>query len=745
MAALGIALLAVPIPPASAAETPARLDDEIGRSETRIYGAPYRIETGLSVADAALPDRLERLGYRRVHRLPEHAGEYFWGHDVVWIYRRSHRWGGRQHPASLFGLALDPAGRVRAALTQSRTEMPIDPGSLWLEPPLLSESIDGDRAIRRPVRLEDLPDRVWRAVLAAEDHRFFEHRGVSARAVARALLENLSHGGVVQGGSTITQQLVKNRDLTPRRTLGRKISEGVRALALEAEYDKEEILESYLNHVYLGHRDGLAIHGVGAAARVYFSKPAAQLTLAEAAMLAGMIRSPNRLAPDRHPSEAEARRNGVLSRMEELGWASADAVLEARATPPRLQPSPPSSPPAPHFLRWVGESARSEAGRRLSRGRGVVVETTLDLRLQEQAEAAVRRGLDAARRSSGARDVSAALVALDAGTGDVLAYVGGDPDASPPGFDHVRQARRQPGSVVKPLLLLEAFDDCGPRAPLYPATRIADAPLSIERPGGPWRPGNADGSFAGTITLRRALVESRNVPFVRLARWCGWDETAAYLDGLGLPMPEDPPPAFALGAVEATPLDVARAYSALAGGGESVALRPWSRIEEPDGDAIEARDPRRRRVAGPGAAYLVADLMEQAAREGTARPAAVPGRSVAAKTGTSSERRDAWLAGFAEGIVVVVWVGRDDGSPLGITGSRAAAPIFQELMTHALPARGRGPAARPEEVVPRWVDSRSGLLVRSRNPRAVEELFLESALPPRDRWWRSDEPVRVVE
>jgi membrane peptidoglycan carboxypeptidase len=269
--------------------------------------------------------------------------------------------------------------------------------------------------------------------------------------------------------------------------------------------------------------------------------------------------------------------------------------------------------------------------------------------------------------------------------------------------------------------------------------------LTIERPDGPWQPRNADGSFAGDITTRRALIESRNVPFVRIARWCGWEVMSDHLASLGLALPAEPPPALALGAVEESPLEIAVAYTAVAGRGQVAVPRPWSWVAEPDGDELEARPAKRRRVTGAGAAYLVEDLMQGAVRGGTARPAMVRGWTVAAKTGTSSERRDAWLAGFARGVVTVVWVGRDGGAPLGVTGSQAAAPVFRDFMTRALPSRGAEPPPRPRDVVGLWVDARTGLLVRSHNPRAVEELFLESATPPRDRWWRDDEPVRVVE
>lgn len=730
--------------PAAAASS---LDEELGRSEVRVYSRAYRVPRGRTVVEAALPQRLERLGYRRVRgRRPASPGEYFWGHEVFWIYRREHRLGGRRVPAELVGLTLArPDGRILGPRAAPGAEAPS--GLPRLEPETLAESLTGDRAPRRPVRLDDLPEHVWRALLAIEDARFLDHPGVDYRSVARALWANLRAGRVTQGGSTITQQLVKMRQLTPRRTLGRKLSEAVRALALETTHDKREILESYLNHVYYGHVDGVAVHGIGAAARAFFGRPARDLDLAQAALLAGIIQSPNRLSPVRHPGAARKRRDRVLTRLEELGWAGAEEARRARGRPLGISLDPPHPRRASHFLAWVAQGAEEEAPRWVGRGRGVVVQTSLDPYLQEVAEGVVADGLAELRRSHPRlrrAPLSAALVALDGATGEVLAYVGGDPGEPGGGFDRARSAHRQPGSTVKPLVLLEAFARCGGRRPLSPATRVADEPLRLDLPTGPWEPTNADGAFAGVMDLRTALVESRNVPFVRVARWCGFEDTARRMRRAGLTLPEAPPPSFVLGAVEVSPLELARAYTAFADAGRSAEPRPLVRLERPGGRRLARQGPRTRKVTDPASAYLVRDLMRGAVETGTARPARLPGLAVAAKTGTSSESRDAWLAGEAEGLVTVVWVGLDDGSPLGLSGARAAAPLWRRFMAAAALTRPRLPTGAPRGVVRRYVDPATGLLVRSFNPRARRELFRRGALPPRDRFFRIDRPLPVV-
>lgn len=720
------------------------LEQNLGRRDVRIYSAPFVIAPGGDIWGYALGDRLDRLGYHRVHRKPERSGEYFWGDENFWIFRRSFRHGGRQHPEILFGLRLDPRGRI----LQSFDEDGATTGELrlLLEPETLGESLSELRAPRVLLRLADLPEGVWRPVLAAEDARFFDHIGLDGKSLARALLANLKAGRVTQGGSTITQQLIKNRDLSPRRTLGRKASEAIRALTLEAEYDKKDILQAYLNQVYFGHYDQLAIHGFATAARLYFSKTAAELDLAEAATLAAMIQGPNRLSPVRHPDRVEERRNWVLSRLEELGWASPEAVRRAREKPVWARLTPPARPLAPHFLGWIESQVAADHSRRLDKGRGFVAETTLDPWLQHLAQQQVNDHLENLKKQRSLRraPLSAALVALDAATGDVLVHVGGEVQDGGQTFDRARNARRQPGSVLKPLLLLEAFAACGKRSPLHPATRIADEALELRLPSGPWRPENSDGTFHGTIDVRGALRDSLNVPFVRIASWCGFEETAQRLRRAGIDLPIPAPPAFALGAVETSPLALAAAYTVFENGGRLSRPRTFTRLERPSGRRLQRQGEKSKRVVDAGSAFLVHHLLTDVVENGTAQNAALDHYSAAAKTGTSSEKRDAWLAGSANGIVTVVWIGRDDGKPLGLTGSRAAAPLWRSFMQQAVAIRPRRGYPPPEGLVERWVDQRTGLLVRSSNRHARKEWFRRGVVPRRDRFWRADPASPII-
>ncbi len=748
VAAIWVALVLpflVSTTPAAGAE----LDRQLGRNEVRVYSAPFLIEPGVTVAEARLPQRLERRGYRRVAGRPEAPGEFFWGHEVFWVFRREHRVKAKRYRATLLGLDLRREDGRIVGWREPADRRSLRRAGPWIEPMVLAESLDQPRAARIPVSLAELPEHVWRSVLAAEDARFFDHVGIDGRSLARALLSNIKAGKVVQGGSTITQQLIKNRDLSPKRSATRKMSEAVRAVALEAEYDKREILEAYLNSVYFGHVNGVALYGVAAASRAFFSKSCDALDPGEAALLAAIIQGPNRLSPLRHPERVLKRQQWVLGRLAELGWVETKAVeAEYRRGMPRLTVDEPVAAGPKHLLSWLGEEVARKAEKRAERGRGFVVETTLDPVLQELSEQAVDRGLRRLRRSHSRLDdgqLSAALISIDASTGEILAYVGGDPFRRGDRFDRLRKARRQPGSTIKPLLLLEAFADCGSQEPLYPARRVSNRTLRVDLASGPWEPENPGRDFSGPVAIRQATVDSLNIPFVRVARWCGFDETAGRLRRAGLELPDDAPPAFALGAVETTPIQLAEAYTVIAGSGRRIRPTSIRRVSRPAGRKLFEGRRSRTRVVDPATAYLVRDILRDAVEHGTARGAAIEGLSVYGKTGTSSDSRDAWFVGGSRGLLTVVWVGRDDGSRLGLGGGQAAVPIWKAFMAEAVPTRPAESEPRPRDVSERWIHNPTGLLVREHRRDSRLELFRRGAEPPRRRLLARDEPIRAIE
>lgn len=709
----------------------AALEDDLGRNEVRILSAPFLLGSGVDPVSVRLPARLEWMGYERVRgQRPSEPGTFFWGDERFWIYRRAHRTQGGWRGASLLELRLDETGGVEGLFDSSGRAL--DWSEAYIEPVLLGVDLGRPRARTRAVALASLPDHVWRTVVAAEDARFFDHGGVDSRSVARALLANVRRGEVAQGGSTITQQLIKMRDLTPKRTLGRKASEALRALALEAEVDKEEILEAYLNAVYFGQIERVDVYGLGAAARAYFAKDAEDLDLHEATLLAGMIQSPNRLSPIRNPKAALDRRLYVLDRLEALGWIESERLAPLRTmttTQVRVRV------PVPEMSGALRTALRDALPRnvraRLEEGRGFVLETTLDPWLQASAEATLAR--------AGRDRVQGALAAADASTGHLLALVGSTDSSGRDELDRTRRAVRQPGSTVKPFVVMEALERCGGEERLTLATRVLDRPVEIDLPSGPWRPSNTDDGFRGVVDVRETLTASLNVPTVRIARHCGFASVAQRFRRVGLPAGTERTPSFVLGAEEVSPRDLLRSMARLA-----PLARPRQptilvrRASTPSGRILTARKrgPRTRYLASKGARVLVRRALADAARR-----AGLNQREGWGKTGTSSDRRDAWFAGGVGSIVAVVWLGRDDGRPTGLSGARSALPVWREWIDAAAPLAAIERSADYDAGVlegleARWIDEESGLVLREQRAGARKEWFLPRTVPPRKRWWR---------
>ncbi|MGH7357812.1 MAG: transglycosylase domain-containing protein, partial [Candidatus Rokuibacteriota bacterium] len=542
--------------------TVARLDLDAAQATSLVYAAGRRIAPGGAIR--AVGEGLERLAYREVSGEPRRPGEFRRAPGRWEIHLRARS--DIPRPATRVGLVVKDARIVEV------TGAPGEPDPLELEPEVLTGIGETGGERRRPLALTDMSRLVPLAVLAAEDHRFFDHGGVDLVAVGRALVVNASRRAIAQGGSTLTQQLVKNLALRPDRTWSRKIREAVLALALERRYPKPRILEAYLNTVYLGQHGRAAIHGVGAAAQSYLSKDARQLSAAESALLAGMIRAPNRYSPVEHPERARGRRNIVLRQMHELGFIDGRTLDAALAERTRVRGAPSVPPPAPYFLDYV----RAETGRPLRAG--ARIHSTLDPALQRAAESAVARGLDRLesahrrlRRSPGGERLQAALVALDPATGAVRAMVGGR-DYELSAFNRVTHARRQPGSAFKPFVFLAALRrGPGGEPPAVTAvTLVEDLPIEIETREAPWAPRNFEDRFEGVITVRRALEQSSNAAAVRLAQAAGLARVVRTARDVGFTSRMAPVPALALGSFEVTPLELGAAYAALANGGTPV-------------------------------------------------------------------------------------------------------------------------------------------------------------------------------
>jgi penicillin-binding protein 1B len=694
----------------------------------RIYAAPTVLRPGAPVPRGGLVRALARLGYRPGGTLA--PGEFRADGGTIDVAARPSPapWA----PPPRWARVVVRDGAV--AELRDRAGRPLD--QFELDPEVLALLGAGGPSLDPGG--EAAPAVCRAAVLAAEDRHFFHHPGVDPLAVARALWTNVRAGERLQGGSTITQQLAKNAFLSPRRTVRRKIEEAVLAILLEARATKEQILRRYLASVYLGVDGGLPVHGLAQGAEVYFGKPLGQLGPAECALLAGIIRAPNGLAPRRRPRAALARRNHVLALMVSDGSLDAATAARARAEPLRLAAPRARAVAALYVAAQVRRELARVVAPEVAAAPGLAVFTGIDADAQREAERAVRRQLAAVERGRRRREpLQAALVALDPYTGQVRALVGGRDYGSSP-LDRALRARRQPGSAFKPFVYLAALDP-GSRGAARPWTVVStvdDSPVTVRSGGRLWQPANYDGSFAGPLPLEDALAESRNAATVRLALDVGLGAVARAATNLGLRGPFPPVPALALGVAETSLLELAAAYGVFASGGV------WRRpalvvgVVSASGETVYAAPRMERRVLAPGVAYLMTYLLERVVDVGTGRGARAAGLTGAAagKTGTTDDTRDAWFIGFTPELVAGVWVGLDRGGPTGLTGAQGALPIWTEFVRAISPGAERAFPV-PEDVVWREVDPATGLLATSGCPERRREPFLAATAPelPCDR------------
>lgn len=529
---------------------------------------------------------------------------------------------------------------------------------------------------RVPVALSAIPKYLADAVLAVEDQRFYAHEGLDFKRIAGAFVANVKARGVAEGGSTITQQLAKNFFLSPSRNPIRKVREASIATVLEARYSKDQILEAYLNEVYLGQDGGTAIHGVGAASAFYFGKTVDKLTLAEAALLAGMIHAPNRVAPTRHVDEAIARRNLVLDLMVQQKRIASEVAGLASTEPVPTRNYPRMAIDARYFRDFVAKSTEASVP-----DRGTAIFTTLDARLQQSAEGAIAHGLARIRLPK----VEAALVAVDPHTGDILAMVGGR-DYATSQFNRATDAHRQPGSAFKPIVALAAFEGgAGSSAQFTLASMLEDEPLQVPTSRGTWEPLDYDGTFRGTVTLREALEQSLNIPFARIGLEVGPQRIASTAHTLGITSKLDAVPSLALGSSEVTLLEMVRAYGVFATGGKLTDSRWILSWRDPTGVTRDGPRPHVAEVTDAASAFLVTSALQGVVDHGTGA-ALHPhrfGGDIAGKTGTSNNWRDAWFIAYTPDIVVGAWVGYDDGRSVRLSGGAAAVPIVADFFSNA--------------------------------------------------------------
>ena len=574
--------------------------------------------------------------------------------------------------------------------------------SYRLEPEALSNDLSSKGGKRELLAYADIPKVLVQAILSIEDRRFFDHSGIDINGFTRALLRNAGEEKFGQGGSTITQQLVKNTYLSPEKTLSRKYAEAMLSIALERRLSKEDIFALYCNEIYLGQRGAVTVRGVKEAANVYFGKELKDLSLAEAATIAGMIQGPVRYSPIRHANESRERRNTVLAAMRRDGWISAEQLNQITSEEVVIAPDKhPDNALAPYFVDYVNRVAESDFDTSGTRQR---VYTTLDLELQSLAESALKRQLERLDANEQNQKPQGALVAIDPHNGNILAMVGGRNYAESQ-LNRATDAKRQPGSTFKPFVYATALEDG-----MSPVQTFLDAPreFTYDR-NKAYRPANYGGGYSmQEVTLRTGLVKSLNVVTVDVALQTGLARIANLATRFGLPKPERYP-SLALGTEEVTPLQLASAYATFVNEGRHVQTRPITSIGEPPGMHEMTNETQ---VVSATTAYMITNMLQSVIDRGTARKArgAVKGTAVAGKTGTS---RDGWFVGYTPNLVCVVWIGFDDNQQLGLTGAEAALPAWVEFMNGAIGVRpdlGGRNFECPEGIKFVEIDSMTGLL-----------------------------------
>ncbi|MGE3342467.1 MAG: PBP1A family penicillin-binding protein [Vicinamibacterales bacterium] len=706
-----------------AAQIDARLNGE-QRFIPRIFGRPFVLRPGQALSPAQLEERLNDVGYAR-REVIEGPGEFAVADLEMRLFPRAED---AQILRVEFGKGAQP---TVARIVRDADNRPVP--ELTLEAPMLTAFATGEK--RRFTPLASIPERMRHAVLAIEDRRFYDHPGVDVFRSAAAIFTNLfGDRAYLVGGSTLTQQIVKNTFLTREQTMRRKVQEQFMALVLESRLSKDQIFELYLNEMVLGQRGPFAIHGVAEAARIFFGKDVRNVSLAEAATIAGLLQSPSRLSPFRNPERAIERRNVVLSAMVETGAITEDEADAARKAPLGLAARALENE-APYFVDYVTRQVEERYAGLFETNAQVDVYTTIDLQFQRIAQEAVAEGVVALDKQMAARkkkgQVQVALVAVDPRTGDIVAMVGGR-SYSQSQYNRAVTTQRQPGSIFKPFVYLAAFEHMvaeGAAAPT-PASIVLDEPTIFMDGEKPYEPGNYADEYDGPVSLRRALAMSRNIAAIKVAEATGYDRVAALWQKVGVGTPARPYPSIALGVFEASPLDIATSYTIFANGGRLRPLRALTRIVE-DGKARLVSPGNAKEIARPDTTYLVTNMMRAVMNEGTGAGARSQGfrLDAAGKSGTTNELRDAWFAGLTPELLTVVWVGFDDNQPVGLGGAQAALPIWTSFMRRALAGRPDQSFAVPDGIAMIDIDPETGHLAGPFCPRTIREAFLVGTEP----------------
>ncbi len=718
----------------------ARLRGDIFTRSAGIYAAPKTLRVGENVSANDLVDRLKRAGYvEKTQQADSARGRYNVQGATIEIEPSADATVDGQRTFQHLKVQFARGGKGIAGITNVDGNARIDKAPL--EPELISSVTGRERTKRKVIGFNDLPPALVSAVTVTEDRDFFNHYGVNLRGIVRAFVRRYDADPnspiARQGGSSITQQLVKNLLLSPERTWSRKVAEAYMSVILETRLSKQQILALYANEVYLGQQTGFSINGFGEAADAYFDKDVTKLTAPECAFLAGIIRSPNRYNPYRDIETATARRNQVLESMRETGALTQLESAQAQATPLKVVSAKGriDTSDAPYFADYVQTQLAD-----IIAGQGAAdhlrIYTTIDMDLQRAAYTALTKQLNALdkiyQKKIAPGTLQAALVAMDAHTGEIVAMVGGR-DYSKSQLNRAVDAMRQPGSVFKPFVYATALNSAYDGVPrvITPATIYQDAPKTFTAGNQEYSPGNYGDAYSNSpVTLRDALVHSLNVVTVDVAQEVTIGRVMNLAAKAGLPKPKDTYLSRALGTSEATPLEVASAYTSFAANGTRATPVAINRVTTGSGQTVAAPTAQHNEVMRPDVAYVMTSMLKDVVNRGTAAKVRARGfkANVAGKTGTS---RDGWFAGYTPNLVCVVYVGFDDGSQLGLKGADSALPIWADFMSAALgthPEWG-GDWQMPQTIQQAVIDTRTGQLASVTDPYKRTELFINSTAP----------------
>src|SRR6266550_355075 len=698
---------------------------------SRVYSDATPIIPGMQLPRGLLEPKLNHVGYHEVKTRVANPSEYRYVDGDLEIYLQNFDYPDMEFRA--LPVIIDTDGATVRGVR--RLDDGVALRGVRVEPELITSIYNNEMEDRLPVRLASVPKPVQDAIIATEDKNFYHHEGISIRGTLGALRTDLQNGNWTHGGSTLTQQLVKNLYLNPERKWRRKITEALMAILLEIRYQKPQILEAYLNEAYLGQNGAVQIIGVEQASQVYFGKHVTYLTLPEAATLAGIIRSPNVLSPLKYPERAKPRRDVVLGVMRDQGYIKPEVYAAAVASPLTTSRFPKTSRSAPFFVDLVLKQLRETYPETQLRTEGLRIFTTLDTIMQRSAEQALDGGIEGLnKRYSYIRKspvpLEGVILTIQPGTGYVKALVGGR-NYSKTQFNRAIQARRQPGSLFKPFVYATAMDPARGQQAFTAATVLDDSPISVKSGNAVWTPQNYDLRYHGQVTVREALAHSYNIPAVRAAIDAGVPNVIKTAATIGIESRLEPYPSVSLGAFEVTPLEIAYAYSAFANLGVKAEPISILAVSTAEGKLLESREVKMKRVAPASVCYVMNDILKDVFNYGTAAKARGLGfeRPFAGKTGTTSNYRDAWFIGYSPRILSLVWVGFDDGHSIRLAGGDACVPIWTAHMNRISGMVPDVDWKRPDDVITREVDPESGMLATPYCPQTKGEIFVAGTEP----------------